>query len=202
MELTAWIAERHGASVVPPVALLAAVSIAAGARDAERRPSAPRAAAGAAGLWSWYLMLRVLDDLEDADDDRVTHPERLLSQGAVTARDLWLLAAAAGAAQVAGSVALDHGAAGPVTRTWATMAAFLAACAVDFGAPAALAQRPTVRRALRAPASILPALWGFAIGRGGSPLRPAAAQLVAFAVALVALVDLTRRPATPAASPA
>jgi 4-hydroxybenzoate polyprenyltransferase len=201
LRLAAWVAERHGASVVAPVALLAAASIGAGARDragrgAGDRPAAAHVAVGAAAIWSWYLMLRVLDDLEDAAADRTEHPDRLLSRGTVTTTDLWLLAGAALATQAAASSLIDGRRVGPVTRTWAAMAAFLGACAVDFGVPAQLAARPTLRRALRAPASILPALWGFAIGAGGTPLRRPAAKLVGFAVALVAAVDITRRPAT------
>jgi 4-hydroxybenzoate polyprenyltransferase len=77
--------------------------------------------AGFAGLWSFFLTLRVADEHKDFAADAVAHPARVLQRGLVTLRDLKVVGVLAVGAQLSISVWMDGGV-GPVTRCWiATM---------------------------------------------------------------------------------
>ncbi len=153
---------------------------------------------GAVLIVAWFLMIRTLDDLEDQAEDDVNHPDRALQRGAVSRRDLqWfvgLLVVLQSVVAVLIDRALGHDAPGPITTFWFGMAAFLAAAAVDFGVPRALAARPALRRALRAPASILPLILAFSIGYGTVQLDWVTLAVVAAVAGVVAWYDISRRP--------
>ncbi len=199
---TAWIAERHGTDVLAPLVALYLLAWFAGAAEMTAVSGAPAGdfrmiVLGAMAFWSWYLMLRALDDLEDDPEDAVLYPDRLLQRRVVSREDLWLLVGLAAAFQGISSLAIDGGL-GAVTLTWLAMLLFLAAVSVDFGAPRALAARPLLRRSLRIPASALPVIWAYAIGSGALgadrlPLTQTSAALIAVTLVTVAIFDISRK---------
>lgn len=202
--VSAWIGERHGLPVLVMAAILYAVAVSGGA-DATSGATSGRLAAwqfalGGAAFWSWYLMLRVLDDLEDDPSDAIAHPERLLQRRFVSRGDLWALAAVSAAFQLVASLLLDLGTTTwTITTTWLALAAFLGAVALDFGAPTALAARPLLRRVLRLPASVLPLAWVYAIGTiqadqaVPAPVTGPVLALLATGFCTLAVVDVSRK---------
>lgn len=191
--LAAWIAERHGAPLLLPIALVYGVAVAAGsAASAAPAPAAASVAVGAVSAWLWFLTLRILDDLGDRDEDDRTHPERLLQQGVVTSAQLRGLAALALLTQLAGCVLIDGGL-GPVSAAWAiTVAATTAVIGLDATAP--LRARPIAARLLRTCCSALPLLWWAQLGAGDQRLpAPTAAALLAFGLLLALTLDVARK---------
>lgn len=198
-----WTSERMPRGLRLAILVLYAVIAGAGYADASANDSGPfdwfRAQLlGAILILAWFLMIRALDDLEDQAEDDVNHPDRALQRGAVSRRDLHWLVACTVVVQAVTAVATDralgHDGLGPITAFWLGMAAFLAVVAVDFGMPRALAARPGLRRALRAPASILPLILAFSIGYGAVHLDWVTIAVVAAVAGVVAWYDISRRP--------
>ncbi len=199
-----WVGERYPRALRAAILALYVVVAGAGYADAgisadDLAPDWLRAQLfGAVLIFAWFLMIRTLDDLEDQPEDDVHHPERALQRGAVSRGDLFGLVALTVVVQLAVAVAVDralgHAGIGPITTLWLGMAAFLAVLAVDFGAPRALAARPGLRRALRAPASVLPVVLAFSIGYGTVHVDLVTVAVVVAIAGLVAWYDISRRP--------
>lgn len=200
-----WTTERHGLGVLILTAVLFTLALSAGAIQTVGsmglgRIDAPVIALGFAAFWSWYLMLRALDDLEDFGPDAIAHPDRMLQRGLVSSRDLWGLILACAVFQGLASAVIDaRTETMTVTLTWLSMTAFLGAVATDFGAPTALAARPLLRRTLRLPASVLPLAWAYGMGatdtgvRVEPPFTVAVAALIATGFCTLAVVDIARK---------
>lgn len=198
-----WIAERFPLPLLLAILGLYALATGVGYLDASAADGAPQATTaalllGAALVSAWFLMIRTLDDLEDQPEDDVNHPERALQRGAISRGDLLglvgFMVVTQGAAAVAVDRALGHHDLGPITTLWLGMAGFLAVLAVDFGAPRALAARPGLRRALRAPASVFPVVLAFSVGYGAVHVDLILLLVVAVIAGIVAWYDITRRP--------
>ena len=191
--LVAWTGERHGAELLVPVLLLYALAAATGAAGTSAAHVAPGLLVlGGVAAWTWFLMLRVVDDLADKADDDVVHPERLLQRGVVTTRELTEVAIAAAALCGVISLIIDGGL-GAVTLLWALSLAFIGAAIYDFGAGSFLESRPFLARMLRVPASALPVIWFAEMGSGGTKLTLAIAALVVVAILIVVSIDVSRK---------
>lgn len=199
-----WIGERFPLALLLAILALYALAAGAGFADAALTDGAPQASAlalllGAVAVAAWFLMIRALDDLEDQPEDDLAHPERALQRGAISRADLFALVGLTVVVQAVASVATDRALGsdglGPITTLWLGMAAFLVVLAVDFGMPRALGARPGLRRALRAPASVLPVIWAFWIGWGDAHLDVVTLLVIAVIAGVVAWYDISRRPA-------
>lgn len=87
---------------------------------------------GFAGVWSFFLMLRVFDEHKDYDLDLLNHPDRVLQSGRVTLGHLKVLGALAIAAQAGTSLWFDGWTVGPVTQCWAVVIAWSSLMAKEF----------------------------------------------------------------------
>ncbi|MGE0172374.1 MAG: hypothetical protein AB7T49_06300 [Oligoflexales bacterium] len=82
-------------------------------------------------VWSYFLMLRVLDEHKDYEQDCISHPDRVLQRGVVTLSDLKKVGAACFAAQIIVNIAF------PVDSTlsftvWALAIAWTFLMTVEF----------------------------------------------------------------------
>jgi hypothetical protein len=126
--LAAWASERFPIAETAAMLLgLYVVSLLYGRALVDRgRLSFSLADAGAfAAVWSFFLMIRVIDEHKDYERDLVDHPDRVLQRGVVTLAQLRALGVAAIGVQLAVSLSLDGGI-GPVTIWWLIAIAFVA----------------------------------------------------------------------------
>jgi 4-hydroxybenzoate polyprenyltransferase len=161
-------------------ALVAAVAAAAGAGGGPVALS-PRHLLAFAVVLLAFFHLRVFDEHKDAAADRLAHPERLLSRGIVTLRELAL----------AGAVALCLQAALAALLGWAALAWWAAAVGwtglmrVEFFAPAWLRRHIVVYALTHNPVVGLLVLFVAAAHAGGAapgaPLAPGPLVFVALA---------------------
>ena len=87
--------------------------------------------AGFAGVWCFFLMLRVFDEHKDFEADAIAHPTRVLQRGLITLGDLKRIGAVAIGVQIGVSLWLDRGI-GPVTAWWAGAFAWSVLMAREF----------------------------------------------------------------------
>lgn len=191
--LLAWIGERHGPALLIPVFLLYGLAIAVGATvDGATDVPAWQLILGGVAAWTWFLVLRILDDLGDLETDRTEHPERLLSRGVVQPGELGTIAAIGIVAQAVISLAIDGGV-GVVTLVWTGAMLFIAAAALDFGAKSWMEARPMLARMLRVPATAFPVLWWSEMGSGGATPDAATGVLIIVALLGIVVVDFARK---------
>jgi 4-hydroxybenzoate polyprenyltransferase len=191
--VVAWGRERFPLSIVAVLlpAYLVAVCYGAALTDARLRWSGLVAFAG---VWAFFLMVRVVDEHKDYERDRVEHPDRVLQRGAVTLDRLKAVGAAALLVQVA--VVLATG----TWLWWALTMAWALPAARDFFLGARLADRPILYPLLHLPLSGLVCVWMAQVGAGGRGLPAATAAVALLGVALAGSVDLARRRGTYAAA--
>ena len=86
---------------------------------------------GLAGVWSFFLLLRVLDEHKDYALDTRNHPQRALQRGVITLQHLKIAGAIAVGVMVAVSLAKDRGL-GPAMFFWAVLMVWTALMAREF----------------------------------------------------------------------
>lgn len=126
--IAAWASERFPLAETAAMLLgLYVVSLLYGRALVDRgQLSFSLADAGAfAAVWSFFLMIRVIDEHKDYERDLVDHPDRVLQRGLVTLAQLRALGVAAIVIQLVVSISLDGGF-GPVTTWWLIAIAFVA----------------------------------------------------------------------------
>ena len=182
--MTAWFLERY-----PPAnaALLLAVAVVVHAFG--RGGPAPGALAAFAGLWCFYLLVRIVDEHKDYADDLVAHPERALQSGRVTLGRLRLVAAAALAVQAAVTLPAGQAASG----WWLILLGWLCWAAQDFFTGGRLEGRPLLYPLAHVPLSGLACVWVAQLGAGERPVGLPAWKAFAFGTLLALAVDLARK---------
>src|SRR5262249_7856371 len=172
LRLVAWAQERF------PLALCAvlfpAYLVAVLYGRALTHPGPPRLRGGDlvafAGVWAFFLMVRVVDEHKDYERDRVEHPDRVLQRGVVTLGHLKGVAGAALLVQVVVVLATGSG------LWWALTMAWASAAAVDFLLGPRIEGRPVLYPLLHLPLSGLVCVWMAQLGaeRRGLPPPPCA----------------------------
>lgn len=168
--IPAWASERFPASHVVMFAVLY-VMVAAAARSLSgpgRLVFGPGDLLVLLALTGFFLQLRVFDELKDADDDAIAHPERAFQRGIVTRRDLGFVLAAAYAAQVPALVALDE--TGRATAWWGAGVIWALLMRHEFFAAGWLRPRLLPYAALHMLVMPLVILWLASLALRGSPL--------------------------------
>lgn len=89
---------------------------------------------GVLALWSFFLLLRILDEHKDFASDAVAHPDRVLQRGLVTLPQLRVVGGCALVLQLVVSLWYDEGV-GAVTAWWAASLAWSALMTREFFAP-------------------------------------------------------------------
>ncbi|HZA50540.1 MAG TPA: hypothetical protein VE549_07355 [Myxococcaceae bacterium] len=87
-----------------------------------------------------FFHLRVFDELKDHEEDRVAHPERLLSRGVIRLGDL----AVAGTVAIAVEALLAATLGAAALAAWCAAFAFSLLMRFEFGAPRVLRRRPVL----------------------------------------------------------
>ena len=185
--LWAWLRERFPPG---PAALYAAAIFYAAWAGAGAVPDAPAprwagSAAGALILVLALLHVRIFDEHKDFEDDRVAHPERLLSRGIVTLRQLRGLLVPVLALEAALSAALGTA----VFWAWLLLLGFTLAMRVDFGCRPFLARHPAANLALHQ-LIVLPMVLLAAAERAGGRM-PAPAWLPRLGLCALAVMGAT-----------
>jgi 4-hydroxybenzoate polyprenyltransferase len=122
---------------------------------------------GALTLLLFFFHLRVFDEHKDAEDDRRNHPERLLSRGIVTLRELKI----AGAVALGGELLLATLAGGAALAGWALAFAFSLVMLAEFFAARWLRARLLVYAALHMLVMPLLSAMIFSFSTGLAPHR-------------------------------
>jgi 4-hydroxybenzoate polyprenyltransferase len=121
LRLAAWARERFPLALCG--VLFPAYLVALLYGRALTHPGPPRLRAGDlvafAGVWAFFLMVRVVDEHKDYERDRVEHPGRVLQRGVVTLGHLKGVAGAALLVQVAVVLATGSGLWWALTMAWA-----------------------------------------------------------------------------------
>ena len=146
--------------------------------------------------WAFFLLLRILDEHKDQADDARHYPDRALSRGLVTLRQLRGVAAAALALTLAASLGADRGL-GRSSGLWLLVMGYLSLMTAEFFARAWLRRRPFVYALSHMAVMPLVFAWLAALGAGGVRPGPlvAGGALLAFLLGLaVELVRKTRGP--------
>ena len=126
---------------------------------------------GVLALWSFFFLLRVLDEHKDFSADAIAHPDRVLQRGLVTLAHLRVLGACAVALQLAASLWLDRGF-GSVTLWWLAALGWSALMAREFFAGAWLRRHLLVYAVSHM--AVMPLLvgWVATMGAAGATRRP------------------------------
>jgi hypothetical protein len=181
--VAAWARERFPLALLGVLVPAYAVAVLYGRALTHARLGATDVVAFA-GVWAFFLLVRVVDEHKDYERDLVEHPGRVLQRGVVTLGQLKALAAVAVAVQLA-VVA--------VTGTWLWWSATIlwaALAARDFLLPW-IEGRPVLYPLLHLPLSGLVCVWMAAIG--GGRLSVAGYLAGALGVVLAGTVDVTRK---------
>jgi 4-hydroxybenzoate polyprenyltransferase len=180
--IVAWGRERYPLSIVAVLlpAYLLVVAL-AGARPTWQ------VAVGFAGVWAFFLLVRVVDEHKDFARDLAGHPDRVLQRGDVTLDQLKVVGAAAVLVQVVVVLATGTWLWWALTMAWALPAAF------DFFLGARITGRPVLYLVAHLPLSGLVCVWMAQIGAAGRALPGTVAVVAAAGMVLAAAVDLVRR---------
>ena len=195
--LRAWADERF--PIVATALLLAVVYLSAVlyGRALTHDGALELSAADLGGLlaaWSFFLMMRVLDEHKDYERDCVLHPDRVLQRGLVTLRQLRVLGFAAVAIQAIVSLSMDGGI-GPVTTWWLITIAWVALTAREFFLGSWLSGRLVLYTAVHLPIWSLAVLWMAQTGARPEWLPLAAIWVALLGFILTSTVDLARKSA-------
>jgi 4-hydroxybenzoate polyprenyltransferase len=142
-----------------------------------------------AGMWGFFLMLRVIDEHKDFERDAREHPERALQRGVVTLDHLKGVGVFAFTLQALASFALG----GRVLVWWALSLGWAALAAKDFFAGRWIAERPVLYPLVHLPLSALPCLWAAQVGAGDRTLPATAGWVALLGVVLAGTVDVVRK---------
>ncbi|MBI4868705.1 MAG: AMP-binding protein [Candidatus Wallbacteria bacterium] len=156
------------------VSLLFAAAVARGV--SEQTLSGPVALAALAVL-AFFWHMRVLDEHQDFEKDRVRHPGRAVARGVVSLRELAHSARLAALAEAAIAMVLGLVPFG----WWCFAAAYSLAMRVDFFAPKLFEGRPVLRGLTHAPLAAL--LTQFLAAAAGAPTPVVAPAIVAALIA-------------------
>ena len=131
--LKAWADERFPLGQVALfVVLYATICLYSGALEATGEiVLSPRLLVGFLAFWSFFLLLRVLDEHKDFAEDRHNYPERVLQRGLIDLDDLKIVGVGCIALQASISVMLDGGL-GPVTLWWLGVMLWTSLMTVEF----------------------------------------------------------------------
>lgn len=182
--MTAWFLERY-----PPANAVLLLVVAVLVHAFGRGGVAPGAAAAFAGLWCFYLLVRIVDEHKDYEADLAAHPGRVLQSGGVTLARLRPVAAAALAVQAA--VTLPAGKA--ATGWWLILLGWLCWSAQDFFVGGLIEGRPVLYPMVHVPLSGLACVWIAQLGAGERPVGLSALWVLAFGTLLALAVDLSRK---------
>jgi 4-hydroxybenzoate polyprenyltransferase len=142
--------------------------------------------------WAFFLLLRVLDEHKDHAEDLRHFPERALSRGLVTLRQLRCLGALALGFTLAMSLHADRGF-GRSSRLWLLVMGYLSLMTVEFFSRAWLRRRPFVYALSHMAVMPLVFVWLAALGTRGGPLGPLVAGSASVAFLLGLCVELVRK---------
>jgi 4-hydroxybenzoate polyprenyltransferase len=120
---------------------------------------------GFAGVWAFFLLLRVFDEHKDYDLDCRNHPGRVLQRGLITLTHLKIAGAIAVTIQIVASVAYDRGF-GSVTAWWGVTLGWSLLMAREFFARAWLARRLVIYAVSHMLVMPLALLWMVQMGAG------------------------------------
>lgn len=182
--MTAWFLERY-----PPANAVLLLAVAVTVHAFGHGGLTPAALAAFAGLWCFYLLVRIVDEHKDYEADLAAHPERVLQSGRVTLGRLRLVAAAALAVQAA--VVLPAGKA--AIGWWLILLGWLCWAAQDFFTGGRLEGRPLLYPLMHVPLSGLACVWVVQLGSGERPVGLSALWAFAFGTLLALAVDLARK---------
>jgi len=151
---------------------------------------------GVVALWSFFLLLRVLDEHKDFAADAIAHPDRVLQRGLVTLAHLRVLGACALALQLGASVWLDRGI-GSVTLWWLAALVWSALMAREFFAPAWLRRHLLVYAVSHM--AVMPLLvgWVATMGAAGATRRPVVWELSALVFLAGFVFEVARKIRSP-----
>ncbi len=116
-------------------------------------------------LFLFFFHLRVFDEHKDAETDRLAHPDRVLSRGVVTLRQL----ARAGAVAILVEAVLSLLLGNAPALHWVAAFVFSGLMAVEFFAPAFLRRHIVLYALTHNPVVILLVLFADAVHRDGAP---------------------------------
>ena len=151
---------------------------------------------GVAALWSFFLLLRVLDEHKDFAADTIAHPERVLQRGLVTLSHLRAVGAYAVALQLVVSLWLDRGI-GAVTLWWLAALGWSALMAREFFVPAWLRRHLLVYAVSHM--AVMPLLvgWVATMGANGATRRPVVWALAALVFLAGFVFEVARKIRSP-----
>jgi 4-hydroxybenzoate polyprenyltransferase len=184
--VVAWGRERYPLSIVVVLLPAYVVVVLYGAALTGARPGWG-ALVGFAGVWAFFLLVRVVDEHKDYERDLADHPDRVLQRGDVTLGHLKVVGVLAVLVQVAVVLATGTWLWWTLTMAWALLAAR------DFLLGDRIGDRPILYPLLHLPLSGLACVWMAQIGAGGRDLPGAGAVVAVFGVVLAGAVDLARR---------
>jgi len=153
-------------------------------------------AVGFAGVWGYFLMLRVFDEHKDYHHDASNHPERVLQRGLVSLDHLKAVGAVAIALQVA-SVLIVDGGSGPVAVRWAIAMAWSLLMLKEFFVGEWLERHFVLYAASHLLAMPLALLWMAQMGAGDRPLPESVLWLAAAGGLLGAAIETARKVRAP-----
>ncbi|MEO3784949.1 hypothetical protein ABGB12_16545 [Actinocorallia sp. B10E7] len=182
--MTAWFLERY-----PPANAVLLLAVAVVAHAFGHGGLAPSALSAFAGLWCFYLLVRIVDEHKDYEADLAAHPERVLQSGRVTLGRLRLVAVGALAVQAAVTLPAGKAASG----WWLILLGWLCWAAQDFFTGGRLEGRPLLYPLAHVPLSGLACVWVAQLGAGESPVGFRAWRVFAFGTLLALAVDLARK---------
>jgi 4-hydroxybenzoate polyprenyltransferase len=152
---------------------------------------------GFLAIWSFFLLLRVLDEHKDFETDSVNHPQRVLQSGLITLGHLKVVGVLAAALGLAVSLAHDGGV-GRVTLAWAAMTAWTLLMAKEFFVGEWLAKRLVLYAFSHMLVMPLLLLWMVQMGAGRFAPPADTAALAAMAFFAGASFEVARKTRAPA----
>jgi 4-hydroxybenzoate polyprenyltransferase len=151
---------------------------------------------GVVALWSFFLLLRVLDEHKDFGADAVAHPERVLQRGLVTLAQLRVLGVCAVVLQLGVSLLLDGGI-GPVTFWLIAALLWSALMAREFLVPTWLRRHLLVYAVSHMAVMPLLVAWVATMGAAGATRRPVVWALAALVFLAGFVFEVARKIRSP-----
>jgi 4-hydroxybenzoate polyprenyltransferase len=189
--LRVWARERFSAGATVTLLAVSQVAVCHGRALTHGGAVPPVAAtlAAFAGLWGFFLMLRVIDEHKDFRRDHRDHPGRALQRGVVSLAELRAVGAFGFGLQLGASLSAGQRA----VAWWVLALGWTALAARDFFLGDHVADRPVLYPLLHLPLSAVPCLWAAQVGAGDRPLPAAAVWTALLGVGLAGAADLARK---------
>jgi len=147
---------------------------------------------GCGVTWSFFLLLRILDEHKDYALDVQNHPERVLQSGLITLQHLKILGVIAVILQLAWSLFLDQGFAS-VTQAWLILMAWTFLMTVEFFCGEWLSQRLTLYAFSHMLVMPLVLWWLMQMGQPHAPLGSLFVWVAALAFSGGLTFEITRK---------